>query len=129
MAGALGRLACDHPPALEAVYAAKRQGLAASADLDRALRLALFSDSRNISMHHEIMEVAASVPGLDADALAELLERGEAKARSSTISRWLRGPGQGQPPFLLARRNRRAQSRRHAELGGRARRWLPSGIQ
>jgi predicted DsbA family dithiol-disulfide isomerase len=66
-------------PALEAVYAAKRQGLDVSADLDRALRLALFRDSRNISMHHEIMEVAASVPGLDTDALAELLERGEAK--------------------------------------------------
>lgn len=67
-------------PALEAVYAAKRQGLEASADLDRALRLALFSDSRNISMHHEIMEVAASVSGLDADALADLLERGAAKS-------------------------------------------------
>jgi predicted DsbA family dithiol-disulfide isomerase len=67
-------------PALEAVYAAKRQGLEASSDLDRALRLALFQDSRNISMHYEILEVAASVPGLDAEALAELLEQGEAKS-------------------------------------------------
>jgi predicted DsbA family dithiol-disulfide isomerase len=67
-------------PALEAVYAAKRQGLEASSDLDRALRLALFQDSRNISMHYEIMEVAASVPGLDTEALAELLEQGQAKS-------------------------------------------------
>ena len=89
-------------PALEAVYAAKRQGLAASADLDRALRLALFRDSRNISMHHEIMEVAASVPGLDADALAELLERGEAKSEIFDDLEVAKGSRvQGSPHFFL----------------------------
>jgi predicted DsbA family dithiol-disulfide isomerase len=89
-------------PALEAVYAAKRQGLAASADLDRALRLALFRDSRNISMHHEIMEVAASVPGLDADALAELLERGEAKSEVFDDLEVAKGSQvQGSPHFFL----------------------------
>jgi predicted DsbA family dithiol-disulfide isomerase len=89
-------------PALEAVYAAKRQGLAASADLDRALRLALFRDSRNISMHHEIVEVAASVPRLDADALAELLEQGEAKSEIFDDFEVARGNRvQGSPHFFL----------------------------
>ena len=89
-------------PALEAVYAAKRQGLAASADLDRALRLALFGDSRNISMHHEIMEVAASVPGLDAGALAELLESGGAKSEVFDDLEVAKGSRvQGSPHFFL----------------------------
>ncbi|MGH2750216.1 MAG: DsbA family oxidoreductase [Actinomycetota bacterium] len=66
-------------PALEAVYAAKRQSLEASAELDRALRLALFRDSRNISMLHEIMGVAVSAPGVDEGSLENALVEGEAR--------------------------------------------------
>jgi len=90
-------------PAIEAVYAAKRQGLDASADLDRALRVALFRDSRNISMHYEILEVAASVRGLDSDALTELLEQGEARPEifdDLEVAR--QDPVQGSPHFFFA---------------------------
>lgn len=68
-------------PALEAVEAAKEQGPAASEDLDRSLRLALFGHSRNISMHHEIIEVAGEVEGLDEDALEEALQEGRARSK------------------------------------------------
>jgi predicted DsbA family dithiol-disulfide isomerase len=66
--------------ALEAVEAAKEQGLEASEALDRALRLGLFAESRTISMRHEILEVAADCEGLDADALKEALVDGRARA-------------------------------------------------
>lgn len=45
-------------PALEAVQAAKGQGLRASEELDRGLRRAFFGESRCISMRHVILEVA-----------------------------------------------------------------------
>jgi predicted DsbA family dithiol-disulfide isomerase len=66
-------------PALEAVEAAKEQGLRASESLDRALRVALFAESRTISMRHEILEIAAGCEGLDADALKEALVDGRAR--------------------------------------------------
>src|SRR5947209_13791354 len=62
-------------PALEAVQAAKEQGLAASERLDRALRVAFFGQSRCISMRHVILEVADGC-GVDADALAAALDDG-----------------------------------------------------
>ena len=65
--------------ALEAVEAAKEQGLKASETLDRALRVALFAQSRTISMRHEILEIAADCEGLDADALKEALIDGRAR--------------------------------------------------
>jgi predicted DsbA family dithiol-disulfide isomerase len=63
-------------PALEAVQAAKEQGLDASERLDRALRLALFAESRCISLRHVIFEVAEKCRGVDADALAEAFDSG-----------------------------------------------------
>ncbi|MCA1845834.1 MAG: DsbA family protein [Actinobacteria bacterium] len=65
-------------PALEAVQAAKEQGLAASERLDRALRVAFFGQSRCISMRHVILEVAKEC-GLDHDALAAALDEGRSR--------------------------------------------------
>jgi predicted DsbA family dithiol-disulfide isomerase len=64
-------------PALEAVYAAKTQGLDISDRLDRALRVAFFRDSRCISIHSVILEVAAEVEALDVAALARSLRAGD----------------------------------------------------
>jgi predicted DsbA family dithiol-disulfide isomerase len=63
-------------PALEAVQGAKEQGLEASERLDRALRLALFAESRCISLRHVVLEVAENCAGVDADALADALDGG-----------------------------------------------------
>ena len=67
-------------PALEAVHAAKQQGLKVAEQLDRALRRGFFGESRNVSMLHEILDIAASVPGLDVDALASALDDGRARS-------------------------------------------------
>jgi predicted DsbA family dithiol-disulfide isomerase len=66
-------------PALEAVEAAKAQSLQASEQLDRALRLAFFGESRCISMVPVILEVAAACPAVDIDALAAALDDGRAR--------------------------------------------------
>jgi predicted DsbA family dithiol-disulfide isomerase len=65
-------------PALEAVQAAKAQGLAASERLDRGLRIAFYGQSRCISLRHVILEVAGEC-GVDGDALADALDRGSAR--------------------------------------------------
>ena len=46
----------------------------ASEELDRALRVAFFRDSRNISMRHVIAEVASSCDEVDEDKLIDALE-------------------------------------------------------
>ncbi len=65
--------------ALEAVQAAKDQGLKASEALDRALRVALFRDGRNISMFHEIVEVARGCDEVDPTLLVKALRDGTAR--------------------------------------------------
>lgn len=65
-------------PALEAVQAAKEQGLEASERLDHGLRVALFGRSRCISMRHVILDVAAGC-GLDPDRLGQALDDGRAR--------------------------------------------------
>lgn len=65
--------------ALEAVQAAKEQGLEASERLDRALRVAFFGDSRCISMRHVILETAEKCEAVDAGALAVALDDGRAR--------------------------------------------------
>ena len=67
-------------PALEAVHAAKQQGPRAAEALDRALRKAFFGESRTISMRHEILDLAASIEGLDVDPLARALDDGRARS-------------------------------------------------
>jgi predicted DsbA family dithiol-disulfide isomerase len=65
--------------ALEAVQAAREQGPAAHEELDHALRVALFRDSRNIGMWHEVLAVAREVPEVDAEALEAALVEGRAR--------------------------------------------------
>lgn len=67
-------------PALEAVHAAKEQGLKLAEQLDRALRRAFFGASTNVSMRHEILDVAKTVPGLDVEALGRALDDGRARS-------------------------------------------------
>lgn len=67
-------------PALEAVQAAKEQGLEASEQLDRALRVALFGESKTISMRHEILAVAEACGKVDCAALQEAIDSGRARA-------------------------------------------------
>lgn len=66
-------------PAMEAVEAAKEQGLKASEQLDRALRRAFFGESRCISLRHVIGEVAERCDAVDADKLLDALDDGRAR--------------------------------------------------
>jgi len=64
---------------MEAVQAAKSQNLAASEQLDRALRVALFAESRCISMLHVVLDLAKQCTHVDAVALEAQLHRGTAR--------------------------------------------------
>jgi predicted DsbA family dithiol-disulfide isomerase len=70
---------------LEAVQAAKAQGLDASERLDLALRQAFWRDGRCISLRHEVL-AAAEAAEVDAAALADALDAGT--ARRSVIGDW-----------------------------------------
>jgi predicted DsbA family dithiol-disulfide isomerase len=67
-------------PPMEAVQAAKEQGLGASEELDRGLRRAFWGESRCVSLRHVILEVAAECDGLDLEALADAFDSGRARA-------------------------------------------------
>src|SRR3954471_24490220 len=89
-------------PALEAVQAAKAQSMAASDALDYALRRAFFAESRCVAMRHVVLDVAASVPELDADALALALDDG--RARHLVVEQWrgaTDGPVKGRPHLFF----------------------------
>ncbi len=73
-------------PALEAVQAAASQDVRAAEELDRALRVAFFGESRCISMRHVILEVASKCDLVDVDVLAGDLDDGV--ARRTMISRF-----------------------------------------
>lgn len=64
---------------LEAVQAAKEQGLAASEQLDRALRRAFYGESRCISLRSVVLDVAATCAAVDTDALRSALDDGRAR--------------------------------------------------
>jgi predicted DsbA family dithiol-disulfide isomerase len=66
--------------AAEAVHAAKPQGLAASENLDRALRRAFWTDSRSIGHRAVILTVAEETGTVDAEALTEALDSGRHRA-------------------------------------------------
>ena len=66
-------------PPMEAVEAAKEQGLRASEELDRALRAAFFGRSECISLRHVIRDVAAGCTHVDADKLLDALDDGRAR--------------------------------------------------
>jgi predicted DsbA family dithiol-disulfide isomerase len=73
-------------PAMEAVQAAKDQGLAVSEALDRGLRRAFWGESRCVSLRHVILEVASETDGLDLAALADALDAG--RARRAIFDQW-----------------------------------------
>jgi predicted DsbA family dithiol-disulfide isomerase len=73
-------------PAMEAIEAAKEQGLVASEHLDRALRRAFFGESRCISLRNVILDVAAGCGRVDADLLSEALDDG--RARRAMFEAW-----------------------------------------
>lgn len=89
-------------PANEAVQATKEQSPAAAEELDEALRLAFWRDSRCVSMRHEVLEVADSCPGVDVDRLRDALDTG--RARGPMMRSYLdhRDAVQGSPHFFLA---------------------------
>ena len=66
-------------PAMEAVQAAKEQGLAASEALDRGLRRAFWGESRCVSLRHVILEIASETDVLDLQQLAATLDAGLAR--------------------------------------------------
>ncbi|HEX5402922.1 MAG TPA: dithiol-disulfide isomerase [Pseudonocardiaceae bacterium] len=69
--------------AMEAVQAAKDPtigGLLGSDELDEALRQAFFAESRCISLHSEILDVAAGCPHVHNEALADALAEGTHRA-------------------------------------------------
>lgn len=62
--------------AIEAIQAAKTQGLSAGEQLDRALRRAFWAESRPIQLHHEILAIAADIPDFDHERLEQDLRVG-----------------------------------------------------
>ncbi|TWE19121.1 DsbA family oxidoreductase [Kitasatospora atroaurantiaca] len=93
-------------PAMEAVQAAKAPavgGLAASDELDTALRRAFYAQGRCISVPSEILDVAAECESVDEAALAEALERGAGRAEIYRDFAVASGPRvQGSPHMFTA---------------------------
>ncbi|WP_434444183.1 DsbA family oxidoreductase [Lentzea sp. E54] len=89
-------------PANEAVHAAKLQSAQAAEELDMALRVALFRDSRCISLRHEIVDVAQGCPHVDATELGEALDDGRARGSMMRDYRTHRDAVQGSPHLFFA---------------------------
>ena len=89
-------------PANEAVHAAALQSPAAAEELDTALRLAFWRDSRCISMRHEILDIAGVCSRVDVDVLREAIDDG--RARGPMMRDYLehRDAVDGSPHFFLA---------------------------
>lgn len=85
----------------EAVHAAKEQSPAAAEQLDMALRLAFWRDSRCISMLHEILDVADGCEQVDVDRLRDALDDGRARGAMMRVYRTHREDVQGSPHFFL----------------------------
>lgn len=78
-------------PPMEAVQAAKLQSLAASEELDRALRRAFWAESRCISLRHVVLEVAGDCDAVDVVALAVALDDG--RGRRAIFDDWATARG------------------------------------
>lgn len=65
--------------AFEAIHAAKRQSMRSSELLDRALRRAFWAESLSIGHHNVILDIAATIDGLDVAELAAALEAGSSR--------------------------------------------------
>jgi predicted DsbA family dithiol-disulfide isomerase len=85
----------------EAVHAAKQQSLAAAEELDMAIRHAFFTDSRSISLLHELVDIAEHCPGVDAAHIADALDTGAARAAMMRDYRQNASDVQGSPHFFL----------------------------
>jgi predicted DsbA family dithiol-disulfide isomerase len=86
----------------EAVHAAKRQSARAAEEMDMAVRHAFFTDSRPISLLHEIVDIARGCPSVDADALRQDLDDGTARSDMMRSYRTHVEDVQGSPHFFLA---------------------------
>ncbi len=89
-------------PAFEAVKCAERQSLALADDLDWAIRVAFFAESRCISLRHVLLELAQQV-GLDEKRLADDFDRGVTKYQvlQEAQEGWERLRVDGSPTFVL----------------------------
>jgi predicted DsbA family dithiol-disulfide isomerase len=89
-------------PALEAVQAAKAQGSDVSVRLDRALRRAMFAEWRCLAVHAVVFEIAATVDGVDVDALRDVVRSGDARAEVwNQLDAALQADVPGSPTFVL----------------------------
>lgn len=88
-------------PANEAVHAAKEQSARAVEQLDMALRLAFWRDSRCISMRHEILDIAAGCDQVNVDQLRDALDTGRARGAMMRTYDAYRDRVQGSPHFFL----------------------------
>lgn len=89
-------------PALEAVQAAKAKGSDASVRLDAALRRAMFHEWRCLAVHQVVLDIAATVEGVDVDQLWDEIKSGRGRldvfeqfdaARAAAVT--------GSPTFVL----------------------------
>ena len=89
-------------PAFEAVKCAERQSLALADDLDWAIRVAFFAQSRCISLRHVLLELAQQV-GLDMELMAFDFDRGVTKYQvlQEAQEGWERLRVEGSPTFVL----------------------------
>lgn len=89
-------------PAFEAVKCAERQSLELADELDWALRVAFFAQSRCLSLRHVLFEIAQSV-GMEMGRFAEDFDRGVMKYQVlvETQEGWERLHVAGSPTFVL----------------------------
>lgn len=89
-------------PAFEAVKCAERQSMALADDLDWAIRVAFFAESRCISLRHVLLDLAQQV-GLDGKRFADDFDRGVTKYQvlQEAQEGWERLHVEGSPTFVL----------------------------
>jgi predicted DsbA family dithiol-disulfide isomerase len=88
-------------PAFEAVQAAKRQSLDASEALDAAIRTAFWRESRAVHLHHELLDIAATVESLDVELLCADLEAGVARSAVFEDARLAAGDAVSMSPHVF----------------------------
>lgn len=89
-------------PAFEAIKCAERQGAAQAAELDWAIRVAFFAESRCISMRHVLFELAEQA-GLDMRQFSADFDGGVAKRQVLYEAQegWEQLKVNGSPTFVL----------------------------
>lgn len=89
-------------PAFEAIKCAERQDAELAADLDWAIRVAFFAESRCISMRHVLLELAEQV-GLDMPHFASDFDHGVTKhlVLHEAQEGWEQLKVEGSPTFVL----------------------------